>query len=508
MKICTLSPGGNGITNGGITQFSGILKSVGVDNFFWELSPGSWNSGDFAWEGEPFKLENSQDETDLANMLEKYDVVLLNLPMMKDREHEMIKVYRVWQKLVNPLRVVIPHNSMADVVFKENMSPLIYAASDYIFTLNPENATIPQEILTRIPKSREKLVNFRLFINLAERMSLVNEFSDFKKKEDYALWVGRFEMCRNTGRLADLVRSINASKHKSTLDFYAMGLSNDTMTYWQFFNTYKEVARLSTYGVSSEVEPERMLLTAEGLIDHKKVSTMYEADDSINRLKVFGKYKHKEGMRILAASKFGVNTYGPWNEKMVPVYSGGDKLENATIEIMTYSLPVFDHRYLKNLDSKELFESPYVIKLKHDATPEENLVAIQAMEKLAGDEKLYAEAREWSLDYIKRKHTVDSFIELVKQCHAKGKTEKASEKEVLKALYGKDTELENDMWVSFHHSQKGEPQYWSYVTKMTKEEIEAEMASEAYMKKAAKGKAKPFEMKRVIASRKKQTELF
>lgn len=483
MKICTLSPGGNGIINGGITQFSGILNSVGVDNFFWELSPGSWNRGDFDWEGTPFKLESLSQEDELVQKLDEYDVVILNLPMMKDKEHELIKVYRVWKKL-KALRIVVPHNSMANVVFKENMAPLFYGMSDYIFTLNPEGATIPQEILKRVPNSREKLVNFRLFINLKLRMPLIQEFSDFKKKEDYALWVGRYELCRDTSRLAKVVRDANSLNHKSILDYYAMGLSNDTMTYWQFFAAHKEIARLSTYSVSSEVEPERMLLTPEGRIDHEKVSTLYEKDDSLNRLKVFGKYKHVDGMRILAASKFGVNTYGPWNDKMVPAYAGGEKLENATIEIMTYSLPVFDYRYLKNLDNKELFDSPYVVKLKHDATPEENLQAVLAMEKLASNESLYNEARNWSLDYVKRKHTVESFIDLVKECHAKGKTFKPEEKDILKALYGTEVELTDDMWVSFYEK---EPRYIEW-----KEEM----------------KGKKHISKRILSSKKINTKLF
>lgn len=463
LKICTLSPQGNGVRNGGITRFSGVLHAEGVDNHFWDLGSNFWNKGTYPWEGAPFDLQASQDEDTLVAKLNEYDVVLYNTPTYKDNDHETIRMYRVWKRLTRPLRVTVVHNSIPTSVFKENLSPLFYGESDYILMAASEGSVVWNEISEKVPEAAGKLVHMPLFVNLDELMPLVKEFEDPASRDDNVLWMGRFEQCRDTNRLQQVVKHLNEAERKSKLDFYAMGLENDTMTYWSFYNPNPDLGRLSSKTIDA-TNPNG-ILTPEGRFDGPSIRSMLKQVVEPNQLKVFGRYRHTDGMRLMASSKFGVDTYGPWSDKVVDAYSKGSKIEYAAIEIMTLSVPVFDGKYLSLLDRKELHDSEFCFKIHKGQTREQSLALVESMERLAGDPKRYREAREWSLDYVKRYHSVQSFFELIEGLHTKGKTRKPGDSAVLQSLYGKGVELTDDLWFSFYHAKKGVPHYWSMVVK-------------------------------------------
>jgi hypothetical protein len=463
LKICTLSPQGNGVRNGGITRFSGILHAEGVDNHFRDLGANFWNKGMYPWEGTPFDLETPQDEDALVAKLNEYDIVLYNTPAYKDNDHETIRMYRVWKRLSRPLRITVVHNSIPTAVFKENISPLFYGESDYILVGTAEGSMVWNEIKSKIPGSEGKLVHMFNFVNLDEFMPLVKEFEDPSSRDDNVLWMGRYEQCRDANRLQQVVKHLNESNYASKLDFYAMGLENDTMTYWSFYNPNPDLGRLSTKVVDS-TSPNG-ILKPDGRFDRDGIRSMLKNVVEPNQLKVFGRYRHADGMRLMASSKFGVETYGPWNDKVVDAYSKGSKIEYAMIEIMALSVPVFDGKYLSLLERTELHDSKFCFKINKGQSAEESLGLVKEMENLANDPKKYREAREWSLDYVRRHHSVSAFFGLLEDLHRKGKTTKPGDEKVLKSLYGKEVSLSDDLWVSFYHAKRGVPHYWSMVVK-------------------------------------------
>jgi hypothetical protein len=200
MKICTLSPQGNGVRGGGITRFSGALHSKGIENHFWELSKQSWNGQFFEWEGEPFTLENEADEKALLEKLEQYDVVVNNWPTMTTNEHNSIRLWRVWKSLEKPLKVTVLHNTILSAVKKENLSPLVWSASDYLLIQVSEESTIRQDLVKTMPWLEKKIRQFRQVLDISEFEERIQKSFEVSEKDDLALWVGRWENCRNTAR--------------------------------------------------------------------------------------------------------------------------------------------------------------------------------------------------------------------------------------------------------------------------------------------------------------------
>jgi hypothetical protein len=484
MKICTLSPQGNGVRCGGITRFSGALHSKDVDNFFWELSQGSWNAPFIDWEGTPFKLETEEDEIALKAKLESYDVIVSNWPTMTTNEHNSYRLWNVWKNLENPLKVSIIHNTILTAVRKENLSPLVWSSSDYILIQVSEESTICQELIKTMPWLNGKIRQFRQVLDIDEFEERIENSLDVTAKDDLALWVGRWENCRNTARWGKVLKDANEMGHKSPYLHCAMGLESDVKTYWGYFaNDKGNHVRLNSHEVK---EGAAFLSDYNGQqrIDREKLSSIY-TPEKLNDLLVFGRYEYKTGMDLLQSAKWGISIFGAWKEDLVQDYVSLAKLEYASLEIMLLSLPVFDHRHLSTMSETELFNSPWMLKAKHDASPEENVALLRRMEEIASNPSLYREYREANIDYVKRKHSAQNFIDLINECLTDGKTPKLSEKEILHRIYGEEVAMTPDLWVSMQHTQKKIPHYISW---------------------EPQGEKKPDKMK--IAPRRKLSELF
>lgn len=480
MKICTLSPQGNGVRGGGITRFSGALHSKGIQNHFWELNKQSWNGQFFEWEGDPFTLENGESEEELIRKLEEYDVVVNNWPTMTTNEHNSGKLWRVWKALKNPLKVTVLHNTILSAVRKENLSPLVWSDSDYILIQVSEESTIRKELVKTMPWLDKKIRQFRQVLNIDEFESRITNSLDLSKKDDLALWVGRWENCRNTARWGKVLKDANEANYKSPFLHCAMGLESDVKTYWGYFaNDKGNHVRLNTYEISAET-----VFLKDGRIDREELSKIY-TPERLNDLLVFGRYEYKNGMDLLQSAKWGVSIFGAWKDDLVDDYLSLAKLEYASLEIMLLSLPVFDYRHLDSMKERELFDAPWVLKSKHNATPEENLALLKRMEEIVQDKNLYREYRESNVAYVKKHHSAENFVNLLEGLHKEGKTEKVSEKDVLSHLYGYDVPLTDDLWVSMQHTSKKVPHY-----------VEWE----------SQGEKKPLKMK--LVPRKKTTELF
>jgi hypothetical protein len=461
MKICTLSPQGNGVRCGGITRFSGALHSQQVDNFFWELSPGSWNAPFIDWEGTPFKLETPEDEENLRQKLESYDVVVSNWPTMTTNEQNSYKLWNVWKNLKNPLKVSIIHNTILTAVRKENLSPLVWSSSDYILIQVSEESTICQELIKTMPWLEGKIRQFRQVLDIEEFEERIQGSLEVSQKDDLALWVGRWENCRNTARWGKVLKDANEMAHKSPYLHCAMGLESDVKTYWGYFAMDKgNHTRLNTH----EVKPGAAFLSEiQGMqrIDLEKLSTIY-TPEKLNDLLVFGRYEYKTGMDLLQSAKWGISIFGAWKDDLVQDYVSLAKLEYASLEIMLLSLPVFDHRHLATMKETELFNAPWMLKAKHDATAEENVALLRRMEEITSNPSLYREYREANIDYVKRKHSAQNFIDLIRDCVNEGKTSKLTEEEILERIYGEKVEMTPDLWVSMQHTTKKLPHYISW----------------------------------------------
>jgi len=457
LKICTLSPQGNGVRTGGICRFSGALYGVGVDNFFWELYPTSWNAPFINWEGKPFKLVSQADEDDLLQKLEEYDVIINNWPTMTDNEPNSYKLWNVWKRIEKAMKITVLHNTILTAVRKENLSPLVWSASDYLLIQVSEDSTICKELLTKMPWLKGKFKQFRQILDIAEFDDRMKHSMDVTKKDDVALWVGRWENCRNTARWSTVLKDANVANFKSPFLYCAMGIESDVKSYWGFFaNDKGNHVRLNSH----EVKTDAAFLSA-GKIDEDKLKALKE-HDFLNPFYIFGRYEYKTGMDLLQKSKWGISIFGAWKDDLVNDYISLAKLEYASLEIMLLSLPIFDYRHLDSMKERELFDAPWVLKSKHDATPEENIALLKRMEEIVNDPILYREYRERNIDYVKRNHSTDNFISLIEDCYTSGKTEKKDEDSILKLIYGKPVELTNDLWVSLKHTDKQIPQYITY----------------------------------------------
>lgn len=480
MKICTLSPQGNGVRGGGITRFSGALYGKGVHNHFWELNKQSWNSPFFGWEGDAFVLENENDENELLKKLETYDVVVNNWPTMTTNEHNSAKLWRVWKALKHPLKVTVLHNTILSAVRKENLSPLVWSDSDYLLIQVSEESTIRKELVKMMPWVDKKIRQFRQVLDISEFEERISNSLEVSKKDDLALWVGRWENCRNTARWGKVLSDANASGYKSPFLHCAMGLESDVKTYWGFFaNDKGNHVRLNTY----EIGPDTAFLR-DGKIDRAELAKIY-TPEKLNDLLVFGRYEYNAGMELLKSAKWGISIFGAWKDELVDDYLSLAKLEYASLEIMLLSLPIFDYRHLDSMKERTLFDAPWVLKSKHNGTPEENVALLKKMEEIVQDENLYREYRKANVEYVKKHHSAENFVNLLKSLLVEGKTEKKTEAEVLKHLYGQEISLTEDLWVSMQHTSKQVPHY-----------VEWE----------SQGEKKPPKMK--LVPRKKTTELF
>jgi hypothetical protein len=259
-----------------------------------------------------------------------------------------------------------------------------------------------------------------------------------------------------------------------------MGLESDVKTYWGYFaNDKGNHVRLNTHEITAETA-----FLKNGRIDREELSKIY-TPEKLNDLLVFGRYEYKNGMDLLQSAKWGISIFGAWKDDVVEDYLSLAKLEYASLEIMLLSLPVFDYRHLDSMKERELFDSPWVLKSKYNGTPEENVTLLKRMEEIVQDPLLYREYRQANVDYVKKHHSAENFVSLIKGLQAEGKTEKKSESEVLSHLYGHDIALTDDLWVSMQHSAKKVPHY-----------VEWE----------SQGEKKPLKMK--LVPRKKTTELF
>ena len=461
MKICTLSPQGNGVRCGGITRFSGALFSKGVENHFWDLSQGSWNAPFINWEGEPFKLESQEDEDALIQKLEQYDVIVNNWPTMTTNEHNSYRLWNVWKKLEKPLKITIIHNTILTAVRKENLSPLVWSTSDYIFIQVSDESTICKELLKTMPWLEGKIKQFRQVLDIEEFEERIQNSLELKQKDDTALWVGRWENCRNTARWSKVLADANESGYQSPFLHFAMGLESDVKTYWGFFaNDKGNHVRLNTHEVKADAA---FISEVEGTyrIDKEKLSTIY-TPEKLNDFLIFGRYQYRVGMDLLQRAKWGISIFGAWKDDLVPDYLSLAKLEYASLEIMLLSLPVFDYRHLESMKETELFEAPWMLKSKHNATVEENVALLRRMEEIASDPVLYREYREHNIDYVKRNHAAQNFLDLIRDCIDQGKTKKLSEKELMRKIYGVDVEFTSDIWISMQHTAKQIPHYISW----------------------------------------------
>lgn len=480
MKICTLSPQGNGVRGGGITRFSGALHSKGIENHFWELNKQSWNGSFFDWEGKPFTLNNEEDERALAARLEEYDVIVNNWPTMTTNEHNSIRLWNVWKSLRHPLKVTVLHNTILSAVRKENLSPLVWSSSDYLLIQVSEESTIRRELVRSMPWLDKKIRQFRQVLDISEFEERISQSMELSTKDDLALWVGRWENCRNTARWGKVLSDANAASYKSPFLHCAMGLESDVKTYWGYFaNDKGNHVRLNTYEIGKDTP-----FLVDGKIDRTELSKIY-TPQKLNDLLVFGRYEYKNGMDLLQSAKWGISIFGAWKDELVDDYLSLAKLEYASLEIMLLSLPIFDYRHLDSMKERELFNAPWVLKSKHNATPEENLALLRRMEEICADASLYKSYREKNIEYVRNHHSAENFIDLINSLHKEGKTERKDEKEVLSHLYGYDVPLTSDLWVSLQHTSKKIPHY-----------VEWE----------SQGEKKPDKMK--LVARKRTTELF
>lgn len=454
LKICTLSPQGNGIRCGGITRFSGALHGVGVDNFFWELYPTSWNAPFINWEGTPFTLESKQDEDDLLQKLEQYDVIVNNWPTMTDNEPNAFKLWNVWKRIEKAMKITVIHNTILTAVRKENLSPLVWSSSDYILIQVSDDSTIAKELISRMPWLSNKLVQFRQILDISEFEERIANSLDVTNKEDVALWVGRWENCRNAARWSKVLADANAANFDSKFLHCAMGLESDVKTYWGFFANDK--------GNHVRVNSNEIKSTSTFIQDGKFIRDEVYAlkdFDVLNPYYVFGRYEYKTGMDLIQSSKWGISIFGAWKDDLVDDYRSLAKLEYASLEIMLLSLPVFDWRHLECMKERELFDAHWILKSKHDALPQENVQLLKDMERISDDPILYRQYREANIDYVRRNHSTDNFIDLVTGCFKNGKTMKLSETETMTKLFGANVSLTPDMWVSLKHTEKQVPHY-------------------------------------------------
>jgi hypothetical protein len=454
MKICTLSPQGNGQRNGGIVRFSGALYSAGVDNLFWEIGNHSWNGDAFPWEGTPFRLENEEDEKALIASLEKYDIVINNWPTLTTNEHNSFRVWNVWKSLQNPLRVTVLHNTILSAVRKENLSPLVWSASDYLLVQVSEDSTLCKELTQRMPWLEGKFRQFRQSLDVEEFRSLLS----FEKegRDNLALWVGRWEGCRNTARWSTVLQSAIRENYSSNFLHCAIGLDSDVKTYWGFFNADKgKHVRLNQNKVNSS-----STFLRDGIFLRDQIKELSKKDIlSPNEFYVFGPYEYATGMKILSKSAFGISTFGAWRDDIVEDYRSLAKLEFVSLEIMLLSLPVFDRRHLESMSEKELLNAPWIFKSGHDYSDQQNVDLLKHMEEVYANPSLYRSYRESCVDYVTRKHSIHNFIEELKALHTSGKTRRESPEHVISHLYGKEINLTDDLWVSLQHSKKGIPHY-------------------------------------------------
>lgn len=481
LKICTISPQGNGVRGGGITRFSGALHRKGVENHFWELTKQSWNGTYFGWEGEPFSLENSEDERALIEKLEQYDVVVNNWPTMTTNEQHAIKLWRVWKELKHPVKVTVLHNTILAAVRKENLSPLVWSSSDYLLIQVSEQSTIRKELVKSMPWLEPKIRQFRQVLDISEFEDRIQQSLEISEKDALALWVGRWENCRNTARWGKVLKSANEANYKSPFLHCGMGLESDVKTYWGYFaNDKGNHYRLNTFEISNEAS-----FLVNGKIDREKLAEIYKPD-KLNDFLIFGKYEYSAGMELLKNAAWGISIFGAWKDDVIEDYLSLAKLEYASLEIMLLSLPVFDYRHLDSMEERTLFDAPWVLKSKHNGTDEENLVLLKRMEEIAKDPVLYREYRLANIDYVKKHHAAENFVQLLESLHSEGKAQNnKNEEQVLEHLYGRKTDLTADMWVSMQHTAKKIPHY-----------IEWE----------SQGEKKPLKMK--IVPRRKTEELF
>ena len=460
MKICTLSPQGNGVRCGGITRFSGALKTKGIENYFWNIQSSSWNEGYDNWEGIPFKLDNIEDENDLVEKLQQYDIVVNNWPTLTTNEHNAYKMWNVWKRLTNPLKISIVHNTLLSAIKEENLSPLVWSDSDYILIQVSDNSRICTSLLDSMPWLQGKIKQFRQVLNADVFEERISNSLDANKKADLALWVGRWEKFRDSVRWDNVLQDANSLNYKSKYLNCAIGVDSDVKTYWSYFAPNKGKHVKTSKHLKSSLGPDKLpyLINDQDAYRfnddyiHQTFGT-----SALNDFFVFGKYENRIGLDLLQSAKWGISTFGAWNDKVEIDYVSLAKLEYTSLEIMLLSLPIFDHRHLKNMEETELFDAPWVLKSKHNATPEENVNLIKSMDNIDSNEDLYKDYRLASIDYVKRKHGIHNFIDLLQDLYAQGKTTKLEEKEILKRLYGFEIDLTPDLCVTLKHTEKGIP---------------------------------------------------
>jgi hypothetical protein len=449
MKICTLSPQGNGIRCGGITRFSGALYRAGVDNFFWEISNSSWNGEDFDWEGTPFRLDNEEDEKSLSSLLESYDIVINNWPTLTTNEHRAFRLWNVWKNLKNPLKVTVIHNTILSAVRKENLSPLVWSASDYLLVQVAENSSLCVELVERMPWLASKIRQFRQSLEITEFENLIEKSLE-EPKDATALWVGRWEGCRNTARWSKVLGDAKSLEFTSKFSHVAMGLESDVKTYWGFFNSDKgNHVRLNSHRVTKDSD-----FIEDGHFLTEKINEMKPF--SANDFAIFGPYEYSAGMSCLSRAAWGISIFGPWKEDVVNDYRSLAKLEFVSLEIMLLSLPVFDKRHLSLMTESTLQDAEWVLKSSHTATPEENVDLLRKMEEIFADKSKYRDYRLQNIEYVRKNHTTESFLRDLNTLYLAGKTACLSEKEVLNHLYGTEISLDENMWVSLFHTRKGQ----------------------------------------------------
>jgi hypothetical protein len=399
-------------------------------------------------------LETQEDEEALVRKLEQYDVVINNWPTMTTNEQHAIKMWRVWKELKTPLKVTVLHNTILAAVRKENLSPLVWSASDYLLIQVSEKSTIRKELVKTMPWLENKIRQFKQILDISEFDERIQQSLDLSQKDDLALWVGRWENCRNTARWGKVLNDANEAKYKSTFLHCAIGLESDVKTYWGYFaNDKGNHYRLNTFDIGAETP-----FLVNKRIDREKLAEIY-TPDKLNDFLIFGKYEYENGMDLLQSAKWGISIFGAWKDAVIEDYLSLAKLEYASLEIMLLSLPVFDFRHLDSMEERTLFDAPWVLKSKHDGTPTENLDLLKRMQEITSDDKLYKEYRLANVEYVKTHHAAENFIGLLESLHTEGKTAKLTEREVLSHLYGTDIPLTADLWVSMQHTAKKTPHF-------------------------------------------------
>lgn len=439
MKIAVISPQGNGVTNGGITAFTNQLVKAGAISYYRKLTGDSTNNGLYPWEGKEYTTEMLQTQ-EFLDEINSYDVVINNWPTWRKYEQHAYYDYQFWKK-IETLKVQVVHNPHFAEVFRENFTPLMYNESDALLFPVGITSNIVKEILVKMPWLKDRVASFNL---IYETNEIDQEISSvpFEKRIDQIVHLGMWKAFR------DMKSFVNWFSETDLPKLNIMGVANDTATYFNFFALLKDQVHKTNFELYEDCS-----IVESGIVNLEKFKQISE-----HRVPVISRYHQHLGMQVVSNSLFTANMYGPWNEESKLTHGGGSKLETSSMEAMFYSVPIFDGWYIDNMEKEELKNSPYVLKFYKPEVSEnyeeKNKELRKNIERLRKDSKAWLRAKDWCRYYIKKEHSVKTFLEVLKKLEKK-KTH-LEEKDCVNRLYGKDVKVSPELFCSFKHTDKGE----------------------------------------------------